>query len=69
MWTFLARQFRIFALGFIVASAITLFILVDTTDVLITLAAGAGGGLVLAVALNWLERRFPEQPPPSNPGG
>ena len=68
MWTFLARQFRIFALGFIVAAAITLYFRVGTADLLITLAVGAAAGVLLTIGLSWLERRFPDETPP-NVGG
>ncbi len=65
MWTFLKHQLRILAFGFIIGSVIALFLLVDIQDWLITLAAGAGGGILLVTVIRLLERRFPE---PSDSG-
>ncbi len=60
MWTFLRRESRFFTIGFIVTFIVTLFIRFDPTDVLTSIAIGAAGGLILAIVLWYLERKFPD---------
>ena len=64
MWAFLGRQLRIFGIGFLIAFVVTLFVLVDKSDFFISLGAGGTGGILLAIVIHLLERRFPEQPIP-----
>ena len=61
MWTFLRRQVRIFMIGFIVASIVTLFIVAERNEILWTVIVGAAGGAGLVVVLYFLERRFPDE--------
>ena len=60
MWTFLRRESRFFTIGFMATFIVTLFIRFNATDVLTSVAIGAAGGLILAIILWYLERRFPE---------
>lgn len=60
MWTFLRRGSRFFTIGFLLTFIVTLFIRVDSSDVLWSIGIGALGGLVLWIVLFYLERKFPE---------
>ena len=62
MWTFLRRLLRFFTIGFIVTFIVTLFVQFDADDVILALVIGAAGGVVVALVLFFLERRFPDQP-------
>lgn len=62
MWTFFHRAWRFFSIGFIVGLIVSLFILVDTDDLLLSIGIGAATGVVLTVAIFALERRFPDEP-------
>lgn len=62
MWTLLRRLLRFFVVGFIVTFIVTLFIQFNADDVILSLIIGAAGGAVVALALFFLERRFPDQP-------
>lgn len=62
MWTFLRRQLRYFTVGFIVTFIVTLFIRFDANDVILALAIGAAGGLLVSIVIFVLERRFPDEP-------
>jgi hypothetical protein len=64
MWSFLRRQFLYFLVGFVATFVIYLFVRFDADKVLLGVAIGAVGGIVLAIVLFALERRFPEQVPP-----
>lgn len=61
MWSFLRHQAIYFLIGFVLTSAIYLKFKLDWNEVVVGLAVGAAGGLVLAVGLFWLERRFPDR--------
>ena len=50
--------------GFIITFIVTLFIRWNAEDVITSAAIGAVGGLVIAILLWYLERRFPDQTPP-----
>jgi membrane associated rhomboid family serine protease len=65
MWNFLRREFLYFLVGFVATFVIYLFVRFDADKVLLGVAIGAIGGIVVAVALFALERRFPDQSPPS----
>lgn len=62
MWSAVRRLLRFFTIGFIVTFIVTLFIQFDANDVVLSLVIGAAGGVVVAVVLFFLERRFPDEP-------
>lgn len=61
MWHFLRRQLTYFLVGFVITFVIYLFVRFNADAVLLGLVIGAVGGLALAAALFWLERRFPDE--------
>lgn len=63
MWQFLRREFLYFLVGFVITFVIYLFVAWEADKVVLGVAIGAIGGLLLAIALFMMERRFPEQPP------
>jgi mannose/fructose/N-acetylgalactosamine-specific phosphotransferase system component IIC len=65
MWSFLRRQFLYFLIGFVLTFVIYLFVRFDADKVLLGVAIGAVGGILAAIVLFALERRFPEQTPTS----
>ncbi|MCA9821765.1 MAG: hypothetical protein R3C29_10440 [Dehalococcoidia bacterium] len=66
MWSFLRRQFLYFLVGFVITFVIYLFVRFDADRVILGVGIGAIGGMAVAVVLFMLERRFPEQAPPSD---
>lgn len=62
MWNFLRRQLLYFLVGFVITFVVYLFVRFDADRVLLGVAIGAIGGIVLAFILFLLERRFPDQP-------
>jgi membrane associated rhomboid family serine protease len=64
MWRFLRREFLYFLVGFVATFVVYLFIRFDADKVLLGVAIGAIGGILLAILIFVLERRFPERIPP-----
>lgn len=64
MWSFLRRQLNYFLIGFVATFIVYLFIRFDSDKVLLGVVLGSGGGLLLTVAIFWLERRFPDRVTP-----
>ncbi|HEX6030265.1 MAG TPA: hypothetical protein VFY90_02460 [Tepidiformaceae bacterium] len=60
MWHTMQRFWRFFSLGFIVAFVIYLFVRWDADQVLLGVVISAVVGVVLAIAIFFLQRRFPE---------
>jgi len=63
MWSFLRREFLYFLVGFVATFIVYLFIRFDADDVILGVVIGIGGGIILAAALFFLERKFPERIP------
>lgn len=61
MWSFLRRQSLFFLIGFIVTFVVYLFIKIGSEDVLLGIAIGAGGGVLLSGVIVYLERKFPDR--------
>jgi hypothetical protein len=51
-------------MGFVATFVTYLFVRFDADKVLLGVAIGAIGGIIVAIVLFTLERRFPEQAPP-----
>jgi cell division protein FtsW (lipid II flippase) len=60
MWRFLRREFLFFLVGFIITFLIYLFVKFDANDVVNGILLGLVGGIILAIALTFLERQFPD---------
>lgn len=67
MWRFLRRQFLYFLIGFVITFVTYLFVRFDADKVVIGVLVGVIGGIVVAILLFLLERRFPDrsQVPPT----
>jgi hypothetical protein len=63
MYHFLRKQLTIFLLGFVVAFVVYLFVQFDVNKVVLGLVISAAVGVILVIALYFLERQFPEQIP------
>jgi hypothetical protein len=63
MWSFLRREFLYFLIGFVATFIVYLFIRFDADAVILGVVIGAVGGVVLAVVLFFLERKFPDRVP------
>ena len=65
MRKFLRRQLTYFLIGFLLTFIIYLFVWFDPDQVILGVVISAVGGVAMAAALFWLERRFPEDDVPS----
>lgn len=63
MWSFLRREFLYFLVGFVATFIVYLFIRFDPDEVLLGVAIASVGGIILAIVLFYLERKFPEKVP------
>jgi|KBSSwiStaDraftv2_1062776.scaffolds.fasta_scaffold2518912_2 multisubunit Na+/H+ antiporter MnhE subunit len=63
MWSAIRRFANYFLIGFVVSFVIYLFIRFDADKIFLGIVIGVFSGIVLAVLLGVLERRFPERPP------
>lgn len=61
MWTALRRFWSFFLIGFILTFVIYLFVRFDADQVLLGIVIALGGGVLLALIIFFLERRFPER--------
>lgn len=62
MWQFIRHYTNYLLIGFVLTFIVYLFIRFDSDKVILGVVIGIGGGLILATALFWLERRFPDSP-------
>jgi mannose/fructose/N-acetylgalactosamine-specific phosphotransferase system component IIC len=60
MWHTLQRFWRFFSIGFIIAFVIYLFARWDADAVILGVVISAAVGVVVAVVIFFLQRRFPE---------
>jgi hypothetical protein len=60
MWSFIRHEATYFLVGFILTSVVYLKFKLSWNEVVVGLAIGAVGGLVVAGGIFWLERRFPD---------
>lgn len=63
MWHFLKRQALYFLVGFVITFLVYLFIRFESDKVLFGILVGAIGGVVIAILIFMLERRFPDKRP------
>ena len=63
MWHYLRRMLSVFLIGFVIAFVLYLFVRFDADDVIVGMVIGAAAGLVLSIAVAFLERRFPDDTP------
>jgi len=63
MWSFLRRQTYYFLIGFVATFVIYLFVRFDANDVILGVAIGAIGGLIISGGIFFLEHRFPDRTP------
>ena len=68
MWSFLRREFLYFLVGFVATFIVYLFIRFDPDEVLLGVAIASVGGIILAIALFYLERKFPDRIPDADEG-
>ncbi len=67
MRRFLRRQLTYFLIGFVLTFIVYLFIRFNSDAVILGVVISAGGGFAVAVALFWLERKFPDDSPAQAP--
>ena len=68
MWSFLRREFLYFLVGFVATFIVYLFIRFDPDEVLLGVAIASVGGIILAIVLFYLERKFPDRIPDADEG-
>ncbi len=62
MRRFVRRQLTYFLIGFVITFVAYLFVRFDADKVILGVVIGAVGGIVLGIALFWLEHKFPDEP-------